>query len=252
MAPYAGADASAPWLLEPPYLELRPLGPHAPVLGSILVAPLAGNAAAIRLLVRGYERFPWCPVALVARRRGVEADELEAAARLPATTAFFTMREESPHPMPRLVRDAVRGRRPPDADDVAGYVAARLARPGVVTPLAAAMDTTARQATSLGRGWHAVAERLAELGPLDAADWRLVHLLAASAGHDGGVGRRLGLDEWEEEAALARLAGITPRSYRELAGWEWFVEAVLRHAGYVATRQPFERLPRRAAGGETP
>ena len=45
----------------------------------------------------------------------------------------------------------------------------------------------------------------------------------------------MGLDLWTLRRRLQQLAGVTSDQYREYAGWEWFVESVLRtHCGRVA------------------
>jgi hypothetical protein len=40
--------------------------------------------------------------------------------------------------------------------------------------------------------------------------------------------QRLECDIWTLRRRLERLAGVTTDQYRQLAGWEWFLEAVVR------------------------
>ena len=60
--------------------------------------------------------------------------------------------------------------------------------------------------------------------------------LATGAGNvrmtSAQAAERMGLDLWTLRRRLQELAGVTSDQYREYAGWEWFVEAVLRtHCG---------------------
>jgi len=78
-------------------------------------------------------------------------------------------------------------------------------------------------------------------------EWREVFHLATGAGNlkltSAQAAERMGLDLWTLRRRLQHLAGITPDQYRDYAGWEWFVESVLRTHCDVSPREGESQAP---------
>jgi hypothetical protein len=205
-----------------------------PPLGSFCLVDLDGGAAAVDALIDPLHKAPWVPVVVVQRSGKLSADVLHALEAVPGVPAFVLKRPDESLPLTILGQDAVRGRPPVDADRAAAYVANRAGRPNLAPSLTVAMAMPPRQGFfarfSAGSRW--LARQLRGLSPLTAADWRDVFYLATAAGNThfttADAAERLRLDVWTIRRRLDRLAGITTDQYRLLAGWEWFLEAVVR------------------------
>ena len=87
--------------------------------------------------------------------------------------------------------------------------------------------------------------RVKELGPLTASDWRNLGVLARTCPDSELSQERLALlcgwdvRTWRRRAE--RLVGSIWTQYRQLAGWEWLLEAALRRTGLV--REPWFAKP---------
>jgi hypothetical protein len=82
-----------------------------------------------------------------------------------------------------------------------------------------------------------ISRRLLELGPLGAPDWRwLFHLARLSGGRDIPVeelARRHAVSARTFRVQVRRYTGASVKTFRELVGWEWVLEAALRRWGYL-------------------
>lgn len=141
-------------------------------------------------------------------------------------------------PLASLAQHAVCSRTPVDPEQVAAYVASRLRRPSISMPMTIAMSAPIRGLARVAFGVRWLAGRLTSLGDLDASAWRDVFNLASGAGDlrfsTAQAAERLGLDLWTLRRRLGELGSVTLEQYREYAGWEWFVESVLRmHCGVL-------------------
>lgn len=230
-------------LVAPPYATFEAVTSAAP-LGSFAVLELEG-AAAIDEQLTALRHLPWVPVVVVQRAgTRLTPELLRDLEAVPGMPAFVVKRPEEGLPLNVLGQDAIRSRPQVDADRAAAWVAARVDRPNLVPSLTVAMSSPIRQ------GWVArlspsgrwLARRLRTISPLTASDWHDVLRFAAIAGHarftTAEAAERLGIDVWTMRRRLERLADITTEQYRSLAGWEWFLEAVVRRWAVGSSQRP--------------
>jgi hypothetical protein len=166
---------------------------------------------------------------------------MAALEHLPGTPAFVWRRAEDGLPLVVLAQDAVRSRPAPDADQAAHWVAARCGRAELAQSLVLAMGSRPRRGllARLSPAGRWTSRRLRTLSPLMPDDWRDAFHLATAAGNTrvttAQAAQRLGVDIWTLRRRLDRLAGVTADQYRQLAGWEWLLEAVVRK--WVVSRE---------------
>jgi hypothetical protein len=230
----------------PPYTALQAVPPVLP-LGSIFILDVDKDASALRGVTGTLRRAPWSPLLVVTRAPTADPGVLQELEGVPGSPAFLVRRPDDGVSLPALAQHAVCGRRPVDPDTVAAYVAARMWRPSIAMPMAIAMSAAPRGLARVALGVRWLAGRLSSLGDLEAAEWREVYHHATRAGNPRLTGaqaaERMGIDLWTLRRRLQHLAGVTSDQYREYAGWEWFVEAVLRtHCG-VSQREVESQAP---------
>lgn len=233
--------APSPWvhpigLVTPPYADVG-VRVAAPALGSFYVVELAQVQDPAEV-VEAARQAPWVPFVMVQRSGGEVPAALDAALQgLQGTPAFVWRRSDDAVPIAVLGQDAVRGRPAPDADQVAAWVASRAGRPELAATLVLALASRPPRGllARLSQGDRWLARRLRAVSPLTAADWRETFHLATGAGNTrlttAQAAARLQCDIWTLRRRVERLAGATAEQYRMLAGWEWFVEAVMRKWG---------------------
>ncbi len=230
----------------PPYTALETVPPVLP-LGGIFILDVDKDASALRGVTSTLRRAPWAPLLMVTRAPGTDPAVLQELEGIPGSPAFLVRRAEDGLSLPGLVQHSMCSRRPADPEQVAAYVASRLRRPSIAMPMTIAMSAPPRGLARVAFGVRWLAGRLSSLGDLEAAEWREVFHLATGAGHPRLTGaqaaERMGLDLWTLRHRLRHLAGVTSDQYREYAGWEWFVESVLRtHCG-VSPREVESQAP---------
>jgi hypothetical protein len=219
-------------MVRPPYVTVEPRTP-VPPLGSVYMLEVDDLADGLEV-ADSLQACPWVPLVLVQRSAHVPAGLLEALQGLRGTPAFVWRRPDDGLPINVLAQDAVRGRPAPDADQVAGWVAHRAGRPELASSLAVAMASRPPRGVlarfSPSARW--LARRLRGFSSLTATDWREVFHLTTAAGNTrlttAQAAQRLECDMWTLRRRLERLGGVTTDQYRLLAGWEWFLEAVVR------------------------
>ncbi len=219
----------------PPYASLEPVV-GLPPLGGIFILDVDADAGAIQGLGGTLRRAPWAPLLIVTRATSSAGAVLRELDGVPGTPAFLVRRPDEGTPLASLAQHAVCSRRPVDPEQVATYVASRLRRPSIGMPMTIAMSARTRGLARVAFGVRWLAGRLNSLGDLDASAWRDVFNLASGAGDlrfsTAQAAERLGLDLWTLRRRLGELGAVTLEQYREYAGWEWFVESVLRtHCG---------------------
>lgn len=230
-------------LVAPPYATFEAVTSGAP-LGSFAVLELDG-AVAVEEQLTALKHLPWVPVVVVQRiGTRLTPELLRDLEGVPGMPAFVVKRPEEGLPLTLLGQDAIRSRPQVDPDRAAAWVAARVGRPNLVPSLTVAMSSPVRQ------GWKArlspsgrwLARRLRTISLLTANDWNDVLEFAAVAGHarftTAEAAAQLGIDVWTMRRRLERLAEITTEQYRSLAGWEWFLEAVVRRWAIGSPHRP--------------
>jgi hypothetical protein len=238
VTPPVPAELDPPlWISTPPYAVVEPV-PGVPPLGSIFILDVDLGTGAIRGVSGTVRRAPWAPLLVVTRASPADPEVLRELEGVPGSPAFLVRRPDEGIPLGSLARQAVCSRRPIDPEQLAAYIASRLRRPSIAMPMTIAMSAPTRGLARVAFGVRWLAGRLNSLGDLDASEWRDVFHLAAGAGNlrlsSAQAAERMGLDLWTLRRRLERLAGATLDQYREYAGWEWFVESVLRvHCGVL-------------------
>jgi len=230
----------------PPYTTLDVVPPVMP-LGSFFILDVDKDASAIRGVSSTLRRAPWAPLLVVTRAPAGNPDVLHELNGVPGSPAFLVRRTHEGLPLASQAQHAMLSRRPADAEQVAGYVAARLWRPSLAMPMTIAMSAPPRGLARVAFGVRWLAGRLSSVGDLDVTEWREVFHLATGAGNlkltSAQAAERMGLDLWTLRRRLQHLAGVTPDQYREYAGWEWFVESVLRTHCEVSPREGESQAP---------
>jgi hypothetical protein len=247
ITPLVPADLDPPLRVAmPPYAALEPV-PGVLRLGSMFILDLDSGANGIRGVSSTLRSAPWAPLLVVTRASATDPEVLRELDDVPGTPAFLVRRPDEGHSLAALAQHAVCSRRPADPEQVAAYVASRLRRPSIAMPMTIAMSAPPRGLARVAFGVRWLAGRLSSLGDLDASEWRDVFHLATGAGNlrlsSTQASQRMGLDLWTLRRRLQHLAGATSDQYREYAGWEWFVESVLRtHCG-VTPREGESQAP---------
>lgn len=222
-------------IVTPPYASVD-LVRGTPALGSIFILDVDRGGAAVGGVASIVRSAPWTPVLVVTRTPASDPELFRELENIQGAPAFLVRRPEDGPALGALAQHAICSRRPVDPDQVAGYIAMRLRRTPIAMPLAIAMSAPARGLKRVAFGVRWLAGRLNALGSLDASDWREVFHLATGAGNprltSAQAAERMGLDLWTLRRRLKELADVGLEQYREYAGWEWFVEGVLRrHCG---------------------
>lgn len=224
-------------VLAPPYRFPTPLGAAPPALGAFLIAEVPGLPGTADHLWRVQCSAPWCPVCLALSSRPATADLLRSVQRLPKHLAY----PYSPHPgdppdVDALVH-AVESRPAPTPEDLAGYVAGRTKSRKFGNALLACFHSCDEEMPPgpAIRSW--LSRQFTPLGPLTARDWAAVYSClplahSRSSGSDR-VAYDLGMDPRTARARIQRYTGMSLADVRQRVGWEWMMEAVLRHWRYV-------------------
>ena len=247
ITPPVPADHDSPLrIATPPYTALEPVA-GVPSLGSIFILDVDIDAGAMRGVSNILRRAPWAPLLVVTRVSRTDPEVLRELEGVPGSPAFLVRRPDEGSALAPVAQHAVRSRRPADPEMVAAYVASRLRRPSISMPMTIAMSAPTRGLARVAFGVRWLAGRLNALGDLDASEWRDVFHLATGAGNlrlsSAQAAERMGLDLWTLRRRLQDLAGATSDQYRDYAGWEWFVESVLRtHCG-VQSREEESQAP---------
>ena len=221
----------------PPVLSSWHGQPHPP-LGAALVVPLSLVEPLQEELAAAVNRWPWCPVVLVADRPTLGRELLNLVLlTLPRNPAIFPATTARAHP-PELLRAAIRSRSPVTPDEVVDFLARRgLSRSlqgAVAIALGEERDDLCVESRPESAAQGTGHRRLGQLGP---SDWRsVVTLLRATE----RVVASLETMAWESgmnprtfEDRARRYLGLAPADAARIPGWEWKLEAVLRRFGYV-------------------
>jgi hypothetical protein len=239
--PAPSPSATALNLVIPPYTAVESLA-DAPPLGSFFLLEVDESVDGWSV-VESLREAPWVPLVLVQRSAYVPPALLTALQGLRGTPAFIWRRPDDGLPINVLAQDAVRGRPAPDPDQVACWVGARIGRVELASSLVVAMASPPPRSilARLSPAGRWLERRLRSISPLTPTDWRETFHLATAAGNTrlttAQAAQRLGCDIWTLRRRLERLAGVTTDQYRLLAGWEWFLEAVVRKWSMTGERR---------------
>lgn len=216
-------------ILPPPYTSLLPFGPEPPTLGSLVT----GDVAALH---QAQKIAPWCPVCITVSDRPASIALFRVVHELTGCVAYVSARAGEPLDVEALVH-AVENRPAPSAVDLAGYVARRTHNRELGSALLTCFENCEDRVPATPAVRCRLSRRLAPSGPLTARDWTAIHpFIGAERSPAYGperVAYELGMDPRTARARLRRYTGMSLRDVGQRVGWEWFLEAVLRHCQYV-------------------
>ena len=206
----------------------------SPAVGSIAIIYLSRNPLAIVEASELQTQVPWAPVCLCAQ--SFSEHERSISALEPTHAPFARVISEGSAPTPSVLK-VVSLRPGPSPSALAGYIAMRSRRPDLVSTLRGIFDSATVEPIHRTTVWR----RLIGFGKLRPHDWSAIGRYVVAHARGWSTGRRS-----VEQVAYAQ--GIGVRALRRWAplhfgrsaaetlkvpGWEWLVEAALRHHGYV-------------------
>ncbi len=230
-------------LLTPPYHVVDGLIHDLPPLGTIAVVEAESVEAIGGESAQLLRRAPWCTLCLVATAGTADPAVLSAIHSLPGQLCF-TPGPIAVRQLTDRVTTAVRSRVVPGSGYLADYVVRRTGRAEIRAELALLMARPVDVPISEAIPGRTIRDRLRRFGPLTAHCWRAVGTLARVAAtiDDASVdvlAWRAGVGVRTFRSWTRRYLGVSVRRFRARLGWEWVMEAALRHAGLVA---PVERV----------
>ncbi|MEO8635134.1 MAG: hypothetical protein ABI587_07645 [Gemmatimonadales bacterium] len=210
-------------------------------IGTILLADLDEGGAALGNALLVARVSPWCPVVVRLGKRPADPTVIEAAMTCPFPPAYLVDTTLS-FLDPELLVGTVKGRRWPTPAETASYILRRTGWSGAIaTALAHCVelsDAMSKKDVHRSTTWR----RLEKAGPLTPRDWMAVGLLVQSSRDAQCSLEEMALAVgWETSTLRARartLVGPAFEKRRQLVGWEWILEAVLRKSRYVKGEYP--------------
>ena len=231
---------------------LRPM-PHEPgilpSLGDALLLDVASIPHQMELVATTLRSAPWCAVLLVARQP-LPATELRGLVRLMSRHVTTVMQDEALNAA--TVYRAVRSRPTPTSADMLDYLRFRQLDRSLIAAvedaLALSTDTdtdtdTAKMAQP--RSPSAINRVLAQHSLLRAREWRaLVHLLPILESTAPSIDQLAGNHEHDPRTLRALVSehiGVEFAVALAHPGWEWKLEAALRHHRLIGWPRPSRR-----------
>ena len=228
---------------------LRPM-PHEPgilpSLGDALLLDLASIPHQMELVTNTLRSAPWCAVILVARQP-LPAMELSRLIRLMPRHVATVMQDEELNAA--TVHRAVRDRAKPTSTDMLEYLCIRQLDRDLIAAvedaIGAGTDTdtdtdTAKMAEHRSRS--AINRVLAHYSALRARDWcalvRLLPVLESAAPSIDQLASEHGLDPRTLRQLVSEHIGVELAVALAHPGWEWKLEAALRHRGLIHWPKP--------------
>lgn len=221
-----------------------------PPLASAIVVLVSALPDCHDEITAAQSAFPWCPIILVADQITFRPDMLRLLLLDPPRHAAVTAARSIAELSPEQLRATLRTRLPVNVPDIVEY----LWRRGLGRRLAATVESALSQRKGGERAKEHTSEsshldpstlnrQLRKLGPLTAADWRVVLRILPALEALGDNAERVawdnGMDPRTLRARTQQLLGVPVADALALPGWEWKLEAVLRRFGYA--REPRRR-----------
>jgi hypothetical protein len=234
--------------LIPPYRAVAPL--TMPLLpGAIVVVDVAGGRSAVAQALRMRGVAPWCPL-MALLPEAAPADPSTIQALLTAGNVSTVVRAGA---VARLsattVVEAIDTRPRPTVSELGCYVTSRLHDRAVGDWVEKCFDRGAESVATrspIRLSDDTLRRRIRSFGALLPHDWsrvpKVVHALAYARAHRAlpviRIANDCGMDVRTLRSRVRYLAGIGLSRAIELAGWEWFMETVLRQWNYVPDNPP--------------
>jgi hypothetical protein len=232
--------------LVPPYLEAEPWLGDPPPLGSIALcrADLASGVARFHSLLQS---APWCLPCVITTPTTGDPEIMTGIYELVGQLAFVPdpLREEL---IPPLAVAAAKTRPVPTGAILADYVVQRTGNAELRRELKAVLEPADPTPIDESVPERTLRDRLRRLGPLTVRCWRTVATLSRLAARMDNVpvetlAHRAGVEARTLRAWTMSYLRIKLRAFRIQVGWEWVLEAALRHAGMVQPAGTSSRHP---------
>jgi hypothetical protein len=237
-------------VLEPPYLEPAPVLARVPALGSVAVARIGGGRGLGPELPRLLDRAPWTVPCVVLAPNAVSAGVLQAVWGLAGQPAFIVLSSVTERPTPSTLLKAIASRPIPPRSLAIAYAVRRTHSVVLGETLEQVWSLRSSERAGPGNAERTLRHRLRQLGEWGRHDWiriwRLV--LAKTEGRDLNVEQKaqlVGAEARTLRSWLARYLGVSMRTFRVTAGWEWILEAALRRGGFSLEDHTGVIAPRR-------
>ncbi len=221
-----------------PYSEYAAPEPPLPI-GTILIVNIGGGLSLSREVIELCSSHPWCPTCvLLPDNAPVSAFDLQLLMTLGSPKLAFMNGAVARMPAAAVVK-LVDGRQMPDASGLAGAVASRLSQREIQPWLEACLTNAFRAGKGPSR--DTLRRHIGGFGLLRPHQWRWIPgtlraVMHARANPSLSLVRAAadcGLDVRSLRTHVSELTGLSLRSALAYAGWEWFIETVLRRWEYV-------------------
>jgi len=236
------------FVLEPKYHAFRLAGNSTSPLGTILVADVTGEGGVVAVVEAAVRATvePWCPVVFLTHSSGLDRRSEAVIEQFDMAPTVITRTSANPLD-PEKILLAVRQRPAPTPERLARYVTQRVVRPDLEDALCECFRRGMDEDDRPGMSRSTLSRRLLDFAPLKAHDWSfLARTLAVVLESDcrlGSSSRNHHIDPRTVRSHIDVYTGLDFRGVQERPGWEWVVEAALRHWDYVpaaATTIPIE------------
>jgi hypothetical protein len=232
---------SALRMLAPPYRQLAWPSDGVPPLGAVAIA-VADSAESVAGDLRPFlRRAPWCIPCLVTGSATATPRVLIAIHELPGQPAFIAG-PVADGGLEAPVAAAVRSRPVPGGARLADFVVRRTGRGDLRLELSRLLAAPSAGPVVSELPGRTLRDRLRRFGTFGSHCWRAVGALCRlGTKQDGGSIERLatsvGIGPRTLRSWVRRYLDVTIAEYRTRIGWEWVLEAALRHGGYVEAPQ---------------
>lgn len=225
-----------PVLTTKPGYTLLPAPLDSLPLGAVVIADPAHGPEDIQAALLAHQVSPWAPVALVAREVVVNPrlyQSLCGDLRETVVVPSCTWDQVGQFAVLASIRE-----RAPSNGDLLRFILRRTRWPSGEPILTSLLDPSSyTEIRASPARYRRLCRRLSHLGPLSAADWRVLFrlstLIPGLPGTVEELARRCGIEARTLRKQVRRLLGSDLNTIRAIAPWEALLETGLRLHGYV-------------------
>jgi hypothetical protein len=228
--------------LSPPYKTVHGAdyapGRAEPPLGTIFFGDGSDTLVALAEVTLAVHRWGWVIPCIVAPMdRGSLESLLMLVSELRGRLAIMKQARNSPMYDGSVILAAVRNRKPPNSDVLAGYLRGRLEddclRDAVAEQFHQALSAQPPAATASASTYSRL---FAPFGPYTARDWRAIARLCVHCAVGGTWTSPGVLPLRTARHYFGKYLQLPYHILAERAGWEWILEGALRTGRYVTPR----------------
>ena len=225
-------------VLAPPYRVASPFDDASTAsqlcLGAVLLDRGHNPLISLARLTALIHQSPWLiPCVAISPEQGPLEPLLFLVSELRDRLAVVRLPHLAAEAGPSDVLDAVRDRKPPDAENLADWVGYRLKNRELRNALAAQFsDALGGPPASTFASAATFSRLLARYGRLPARDWRAIARLCVYCA-TSGQGSSVTLSIRAARDYLKHYIRLPYHALADRVGWEWVLEGALRAHGYV-------------------